>query len=165
MRATTAALLQCTPAAIREEAQQRASGCARHGSIRIARECNRHDIQQQIPAHDMGRQLNGSLGKDVGCTNIPRFGVMLYSTRAPGSTQDTHVHGLNLVSAPACIKSFNGSNLAPHDRCCMMILHWPPPSPTTNRCTLALRIIRGHGGSAALIDNAAYRICRNHLRT
>jgi hypothetical protein len=67
---------------------------------------------------EQGRQLNGSLGKVVGCTNPPRFGVMLYSTRPPGSTQDTLVQGLSLDS----IKSFNGSNLTPHDRCCPLYL-------------------------------------------
>jgi hypothetical protein len=69
---------------------------------------------------EQGRLLNGSLGKVVGCTNPPRFGVMLYSTRPPGSTQDTLVQGLS----PASTKSFNGSNLTPHDRCCPLYLEF-----------------------------------------
>lgn len=45
---------------------------------------------------------------------------MLYSTRPPGSTQDTLMQGLS----PASIKSFNGSNLTPHDRCCPLYLEF-----------------------------------------
>ena len=45
---------------------------------------------------------------------------MVYSTRPPGSTQDTLIQGLS----PASIKSFNGSNLTPHDRCCPLYLEF-----------------------------------------
>ncbi len=66
---------------------------------------------------EQGLQLNGSLGKVVSCANPPRFGVMLYSARSPGSTQDT----LHDISA-ANLKSFNCSNLTLHNRCCPLYL-------------------------------------------
>ena len=46
-------------------------------------------------------------------------------------------------------------------------LHWQCAACNVGALTdaLALRIFRGRDGSAALIDNAAFRICRNQPRT